>query len=242
MTEKKITIGFDRYIEREWLDQTAQWASSNLSREQRYQKISEFLADRVQGEHSRKLTRTLLLGIWSSKTMATQDYFRRACELWPGANKNERLALHWGLSVAHYPFFASLARLIGRLDRLQGDIHSRELVRRSVELHGDTESVRRATARVLQSLAQWQVLTMQQLSLFQADKPFKIDNTELLSWLIASIFYSSDQRRLSVNEIVSNPIWFPFQFELSSVQMTQSGFIEIVHRNTSEMLAELIEE
>jgi hypothetical protein len=240
VTEKKTTtIGYDRYIEREWLDQAAEWASSGVERAELYAKLNDFLTDRVHGNHSKKLTRTLLLGIWSAKTIATQEYFQRACELWPDANNSERLALHWGLSVANYPFFASLVRLIGRLDRLQGDIHSRELVRRSVELHGDTESVRRATTRLLQSLAQWQLLKLEKTSLFRVNKKREVHNAELLSWLFASVFFSSDRQRLAVREILTDPLWFPFQFEPSSVQITQSGLVEIVYRGPTDNLAGL---
>jgi hypothetical protein len=133
-----------------------------------------------------------------------------------------------------------LVRLIGRLLRLQDDIISKELVRRSVELHGDTESVRRATTRLLQSFGEWGVLIPESKSLFHSPKKIVINNPALVTWLLASVFFSSGKERMTMDEIVSDPAWFPFEVPQSSFQVNQSAILEIVHQNVGDTLISLI--
>jgi len=151
-------------------------------------------------------------------------------------NKDERLVIHWGMAVASYPFFVSLARKIGRLLRLQDDIISKELVRRSVEQYGDTESIRRATTRLLQSFGAWGILFSVSNNLFYPTQKYRLENPELITWLMASVFFSNDRERLSVDEITSDPIWFPFNISYSAFQVGQSQILNVVHQNTSEKL------
>ena len=171
--------------------------------------------------------------------MRTSHLKKQAIHLLQNCSNDERLAIHWGLSIASYPFFASLVRLIGRLLRLQDDIISKELVRRSVELHGDTESVRRATTRLLQSFGEWGVLIPESKSLFHSPKKIVVNNPELVTWLLASVFFSSGKERMTLDEIVSDPAWFPFEIPQSSFQVNQSAILEIVHQNVGDTLISL---
>ena len=114
--------------------------------------------------------------------------------------------------MASYPYFASVVRQIGRLDRLQGNVHSKALQKRVVELHGDTESVRRAASRLLQSLTQWGVLEQLNTSTFSVKSRLVSTNRELLSWLAVSPLLCSDRVRIDVAEIYSDTAFFSFHY------------------------------
>lgn len=239
MTAKKITIGFDRYIERQWLDQTAEWVVQGITKDQLHENIDLYLFPYIKGETSLRKSKNVLFGIWSNENNHNQDFKEKARRLYQQANLSEKLAIHWGLAVASYPFFVSLTRLLGRLYRLQDDVSSQEIVRRAVEQHGDTESVRRATTRLLQSLCQWGVLEPAQKSVFRPAKEIQIHNSEIVTWLVGSIFYSTDRERYSLQELLSDPAWFPFETCNSDFDIGRSNLLEIVHRGVGDALISL---
>tara|TARA_Y100000768_G_scaffold378564_1_gene353155 strand:- start:849 stop:1583 length:735 start_codon:yes stop_codon:yes gene_type:complete len=239
MIKKKLSIGFDRYIEYAWLEQISIWVAQNKNRDELHILVDDYLASFINGVTSLRKTKNVLFGIWVNSSDESDSFKKQAIHFLKKYPYDEHLAIHWGLSIGSYPFFASLVRLIGRLLRLQDYINSKELVRRSVELHGDTESVRRATTRLLQSLVQWSVLTQESNSSYHSPNKIMINNPELVTWLLASVFFSSGKERFSVDEIVSDPIWFPFKIPQSSFQINQSTILEVVHQNISNRLISL---
>lgn len=239
MSEKKISIGFDRFIEIEWLDQIASWVSEDKPRNELHVLVDEYLTPFIKGETSLRKTKNVLFGVWVNTNEKNQIHKTQAIELWKTCSKQERLALHWGLAITSYPFFASIVRLIGRLLRLQDDIVSKELVRRSVEQHGDTESIKRASARLLQSLSAWNILIPESKSLFHPPKRIHLDNPELVTWLIASIFFSSDRDKLSVDELLADPAFFPFEIDPTFFQVRQSKSLEVIHQGIGHVLVKL---
>jgi hypothetical protein len=102
--------------------------------------------------------------------------------------------------------------------------------------------VRRATTRLLQSFGEWGVLIPESKSLFHSPKKVVINNPELVTWLLASVFFSSGKERMTMDEIVSDPAWFPFEIPQSSFQVDQSAILEIVHRNFGDTLISLIDQ
>ena len=239
MSEKKLSIGFDRYVEKEWLDQTASWAAQGKMRNEMHALVDDYLAPYINGATSLRKTKNVLFGVWVNTSDKNSAFKEQGIKLLNTCSNNERLAIHWGLAIASYPFFASLARLTGRLLRLQDDISSKELVRRSVEQHGDTESVRRATARLLQSFGEWGVLIPESKSLFHPPQKIKLDNPDLVTWLLASLFFSSERDRLSTEEILSDPAWFPFEIPHTAFQVGKSQILEIVHQGVGNDLISL---
>lgn len=239
MNKKKISIGFDRYIERAWLEQISKWVAQEKNRDELHELVDDYLAPFINGATSLRKTKNVLFGVWVNSSDENEPFKKQAIHLLQNFSNDERLAIHWGLSIASYPFFASLVRLIGRLLRLQDDIISKELVRRSVELHGDTESVRRASTRLLQSLGEWEVLIPESKSLFHPPKKIAIHNPELVTWLLASVFFSNGKDRITIDEIITDPAWFPFEFHQSLFQVNQSSLLEIVHQNIGDTLISL---
>lgn len=239
MNKKKLSIGFDRYIERAWLEQISKWVAQEKSRDELHQLVDDYLAPFINGATSLRKTKNVLFGVWVNTSDKNELFKKQATHFLQSCSNDEHLAIHWGLSIASYPFFASLVRLIGRLLRLQDDIISKELVRRSVELHGDTESVRRATTRLLQSFGEWGVLIPESKSLFHSPKKIVINNPELATWLLASVFFSNDRDRMTTDEIISDPAWFPFEIHQSLFQVNQSSILEIVHQNVGDTLISL---
>jgi len=239
VSETKLSIGFDRYIEKHWLDQIANWVAQGKTRDELHLLVDNYLASFIHGATSLRKTKNVLFGVWVNTTDKNRIFKEQAIQFLNIGSKDERLAIHWGLAIASYPFFASLARLIGRLLRLQDDILSKELVRRSIEQYGDTESVRRATARLLQSFGEWGALIPESKSLFHPPNKSKLDNPELVTWLLTSVLYSSERDRLSTEEIFSDPALFPFEIPHNVFQLRKSQVLEVVHQGSGDILVSL---
>ena len=236
MSNKKVSIGFDRYIEKQWIDQTAKWVVQGKERAALHTLIDDYLSPFIKGETSLRKTKNVLFGCWVNETEKNKAYKQQATELWKQVKPEERLIIHWGLAIANYPYFASVARQIGRLNRLQGDIHSKELQKRVVELHGDTESVRRAASRLLQSLTQWGVLEQLNTSTFHVKSGLVSTDRKLLSWLAVSLLLCSDRTRLDVAEIYANPAFFPFIIDNQLMKPEANAMVEVVHQGVGEMV------
>ena len=239
MSKKTLSIGFDRYIERAWLDQMAKWIAQEKSRDELHDLVDGYLAPFIGGTTSLRKTKNVLFGVWANISDENKLFKAQAIYYLNKCTSEERIAIHWGLSIASYPFFESLVRLIGRLLRLQDFINSKELVRRSVEQHGDTESVRRASTRLLQSLGEWGVLIPESKSLFHSPQKIRLNNPELVTWLLASVLFSNGRDRISIEEIMSDPAWFPFEITSNAFQINRSSILEIIHQNVGETLLSL---
>lgn len=236
MSSKKVTIGFDRYIEKQWIDQTAKWVVQGKLRAELHTLTDDYLAPYIKGETSLRKTKNVLFGCWVNETEKNKVFKHQAIVLWEEVKPEERLIIHWGLAMANYPYFASVIRQIGRLDRLQGDIHSKELQKRVVEIHGDTESVRRAASRMLQSLTQWGVLEQLNTSTFHVKSAVTSTDRKLLSWLAVSPLLCSDRARLDLAEIYSDPAFFPFVIDNQLMNPAANDLVKIIHRGVSEMV------
>lgn len=239
MNKKKISIGFDRYIERAWLEQISNWVAQEKSRDELHQLVDEYLAPFINGATSLRKTKNVLFGVWVNMSDKNVQFKKQAVQFLQNCSSNERLAIHWGLSVASYPFFATMVRLVGRLMKLQGDIASKELIRRSVELHGDTESVRRATARLLQSLGQWGVLIPKSDGLFHMAPKIHLTSSELVTTCLSANLCHKADGRSSLRELVSDPAWFPFDIDNRLFNPDLSSIFEIVHETFDDQIVEL---
>ena len=63
--------------------------------------------------------------------------------------------LHWGMSIAAYPFVGSVAESIGRLVKLQGEARITDIARRLRERFGDRDFVQRIARYNVSSFLDW---------------------------------------------------------------------------------------
>ena len=79
-------------------------------------------------------------------------------EILQGLPRKERIAVHWGMAMAAYPFWGAVAAHTGRLLLLQGTAAAVHVQRRVKEDYGERETASRAARRVLRSFIDWDVL------------------------------------------------------------------------------------
>lgn len=116
------------------------------------------------------------------------------------------------MAIATYPFFGSVAQIVGRLIRLQGDCTSAEVHRRMAESYGEREGTRRMTNMVLQSQADWG--TIERMNKGKHIKALREPITltpDLELWLVEAALRHAG-RAMPTSSVATNPVLFPFSF------------------------------
>ena len=239
MNNKKPLVGFDRYVEKTWMDQVAKLVVDGNELNDVNEKLDEFLLPLINGETSRRKTKNILTATWAKSMAGEALYKQEGAALFANANKEERLAIHYGMSIATYPFFMSLSKILGRLFKLQDEVSNTEFYRRVIEVVGDRDSIKRAAARYLQSLIEWGVLEPSGKATVKLGAKVQIVGSDLITWLYASILFSSDRDRLSIDDITSDPCWFPFEIPHGYFNVNESKIIEIIHKGIGSTLIAL---
>ncbi len=236
MKSKKPLVGFDRYVEKSWMDQAAKLVVDGNNLHEVNEKLDEYLLPSINGETSRRKTKNILTATWAKSLKEETAYKQEAVALFASANSQERLAIHYAMCIAAYPFFMSLSKILGRLFKLQDEVSNTEFNRRVIESVGDRESIKRATARYLQSLIEWGVLEPSGKAVVRPVAKISIVNSELITWLYASVLYSSDRDRISIEDIISDPCWFPFGILHGHFNISESKIIKVVHQSVGTTL------
>jgi len=200
-------IGFDRFIELDWVDCVLSVRAGIASTDD----LKDRLDAAALGKEARAKTRTKLNSFGLQPKPELADFIDRGQSLAQGHHPaNAVLAFAWGAAIASYPFFGKVAEFIGRLTSIQGDCAVAELHRRMSEVYGGREVTVRATQAVLQSQVSWGVVErVERGKRLIRLAPTPINNDELTAWLIeAAVRYSC--KSLAVSTLQSLPVLFPF--------------------------------
>lgn len=125
----------------------------------------------------------------------------------------ERLAVHWGMTMAVYPFWHAVATQVGRLLRLHGVATAAQVRRRVQEQYGERPTVARATRRVVRSFVDWGVLAdTGTRGRYVAVEPCPVRAPALVAWLAEAALHGRDgDLGAPVQELLGQPGLFPFR-------------------------------
>ena len=236
-------IGYNRTVKLRWLDETVDLFLSGRSDSEIYDVLSERLSKELSvGSTARRGSRekaiTLLLKTWVRVSPSLQPLREDGIALLKGARRNERLPLHWGMTMAAYPFWRVVAEVTGRLFRLQGTVSPLQVQRRVKELFGEREAVARSARYVLRAFADWGVINdAVSIGEYVPAAPIQLDDPKLASWLLEAAVVSTAQGTSDFRALLDSPSLFPFQLQrIAPVQLTESGRLEIVRHGVDEMI------
>ncbi|MBN1611548.1 MAG: hypothetical protein JW940_33245 [Polyangiaceae bacterium] len=246
MGTKRRTIGFDRKIQLDWLDATADWASQGLPVADMRKQLERFLEGKVAGvgSHSaRGKTMTVLLHIWVLVRDALIPLRDDGLALLRDRSGRDRLPLHWGMCMATYPFFRDVAATTGRLLALQGTVALSQVVRRMTESWGERSTLTRAVQRVVRSFVEWDVLaeTGERGIFAPAPKITVSDRDRMGPWLVEAGISNCGRRAQPFRSIVRATSFFPLDLNVSPRDVRGSPRLEVHRHGLDEDLAVLKE-
>lgn len=219
----KRIIGFNMKVWRHHLDYVAQSLSDGLQ-DELAENVLDYMTDEIVGQRSRRKTRTILLKIWVNVEEEHKVLRNEALLLYSRLRDDERIALHWGLTVLAYPFFKSVVYELGRLFRLQDVVHSQQILRKMHELYGDRHSVGVSTTAVLSTLRQWNIIRTTNRYENERSDCIAIQTPALKRWLAETVIRSSEKEVLNIEMLNQHPAFFPFDVSISLNQLDRDVF------------------
>lgn len=231
MSERRI-VGFDRRIDLAWLDATAdfvlQGADAATVRGHLWA-VLEGVVPGTNANSARGKTITVLSHIWSAVPTGARGLRDRALRL-PATRPPERLAVHWAMVIATYPFAADVAAALGRLLALHEAVGLSQVTRKVCSIWGERATVLRATQRVVRSMVEWGVLLdgPQRGTYAAACKARPIRGDVALLALEATLL-SSGSAHGCVGQLATHPAWFPFVITTTAAELRRAPQFSVAH-------------
>jgi hypothetical protein len=216
MTLDSTMIGLNQRIRIEWLQYTANLVLAGNTKEDITSALQEYLKDKLSVggtaiRSNRGKAISILMRIWINTSDELAEFRQTGLDLLKALPRPYHIAIHWGMTMAVYPFWGAVASQTGRLLRLQGTASAPQIQRRVREQFGERETVSRAARRIIRSFIDWQVLTeTQRKGVYQQASNLKLDKPELIAWLIEALLHAQENSASSLNMLFNSPMLFPF--------------------------------
>lgn len=236
MTPKIPRIGFDRFIDIEWLRTALKVRTGESS----LVDLKDVLDRAGLGLAARKKTQTLLNRLWLEPRPELIGFASRGVELYRENSSCLAAVLSWGMAIATYPFFGHVAELVGRLSALQGDCASAEIHRRMSEVYGEREGTYRMTNMVLQSQSNWGALNrVDNNRRLIRSKPVVVTHESTVAWIVEAVVRFK-RKPVSLPLLQSMPVIYPFQLDQSLAYIaSKSSTLELRSEASSERFVTL---
>lgn len=224
-------IGLDRRLELEWLDAVAAQVAAGADEPVVRDRLFDLLRDQVGGARRRGTARHktvgVLVGAWVLTPERLTAFRGRAIELLPSLSPGERLAMHWSVLMAVYPFFGDVACHMGRTLSLQSNLTLAHLTGRMRREWGDRSTVDRAAQRIVRSMVGWKALRDTGMrGVYEAIRePVALSGDA--SKLLLEGFLHYAQRPLPIDDALRHPGLFPFDLALRPYDLRGSSLFEL---------------
>jgi hypothetical protein len=231
-------VGFDQKIMLHHLDFTANEARK-LSRKEMYEALDYFLRSDIQGAKSRKNAITMLMKIWYLVDEETIPLRDKALEMFPHLTKEERLLVHWGMTILAYPFFKDLVQELGKLFRLQDEVPSAVIGRKMKELYGDRRRVEVATSAVLTSIKTWGIVDLLKSRSYKLRPKMSITSTDLNQFITEVILRATNVTAMPIDLLHNHVLFFPFSFDISVTELRNNNQFRLNRQGIDIVIVEL---
>lgn len=204
-------IGLDRQLRLDWLDATVGLCQQGLDSDLVAQRLRQRLENEIRGAEARRKTITVLLRIWANVPDPYVALREEALQLAVQVPADERLWLHWGMSLLAYPFFRDVAAIVGQLGHLQGSFSLAQVQRRMVEGWGQRTTLQRAVQRLARTFYELGVVREVEGRGNYLVAPSRQTQNQLLGlWLLACTLKAHSSEQVPLQELCRLPYLFPF--------------------------------
>ena len=230
-------MGFDQRIMLHHLDYTAM-QSKRYPRKEMYSVLDGYMRDDIAGAKSRKNAITMLIKIWylvDDNLMPLRD---QILDEFNKFNQEERLLVHWGMTMAAYPFFKDVAHELGRLFQLQDTVTSKSIGQRMKSSYGNRRRVEVATSAVLSSMRSWEIIVPAKGRTNGKGKPIVITNPILQSFYIQVLLRLIGNNSIQMEVVQNHPLFFPFDFDLDMLELREDKSLTFFNQGIDDLVVE----
>jgi len=245
MRNRLQAIGYNRTVKLEWLDYTAELLDNGRSENEIHIALAELLREELSPDSdakrgSREKTITILLKTWVRVPESLTAFRNVGLKLLKDRPAADRLLPHWGMTIAAYPFFRTVAEVTGRLLRLQGTAGAAQIQRRVRERVGERETVARSARYVIRALVDWGILAeTAQKGVYAAAAPLRIDRPGDVTWLVEAELHATEKGPFSLKGILNSPSLFPFHVEPAQSPILENDRVELIRHAMNDDLVSL---
>jgi hypothetical protein len=219
-------MGFDRKVDRALLDAAAGHAAAQTPLLEARAALARLMGEGI-GKETRDKGLSILARLWLVKLDPVSGLRQRAQDLFPTVRSEERLALHWALLCAVYPFFQDAAYVTGRLLGLQGEVGLQQVQRRMTERWGDRPTLPRALQRVLRSMIEWGVLVeTSKKGVYGKVEPVPV-SAAVGSLVVEGLLHGQETTAIPLDSLHQHPALFPFDLAVTGYDLRQSVGLEV---------------
>ena len=210
-------IGFNRTIYLNWLDAAADLRAKTSELPSLRKGIKEIVGQDITGIDAIRKSVDVVVNIWHKSAEVNSGLHSQALDFLPQISINERVWLHYGLTLLYYPFFRQTTAILGQFART-GEPVTRQAVkgRLSAEI-GHLGSLNRSAERIVASLVSWGALVHQKKgNLYIAQlQMLKTNNLNLQSWLLECALLAHPSEQLPFPDLMRLSELFPFKFNVT---------------------------
>ena len=228
MNSRIDQIGFSQRVRLEWVARAANLILAGNEPTTINEMLQALLKDKVSiGGEAKRGNRekiiTILLKIWQKVPAKLEALRLEGLDLLKRLPPEDHLAIHWGMVMAVYPFWAAVAGQVGRLLKLQGTVAAAQVQRRIRELYGERDTVSRAARRVLRSYLDWGVLQETgRKGIYTTGKSIAVEDSRLIAWLVEASLQTRTSGSAPLKDLLDSPTLFPFQLKPMPAKILQA--------------------
>ena len=203
-------IGFDRFIQLEWVTAALDVRAGKATLDE----LNELLDAAGLGKEAKAKTRTKLNALALEPRPELADLVDRGVQIFKDTeDAGELTAFAWGAAIATYPYFGKVAEFTGRLTSIQGDCAVSEIHRRISEVYGDREVTKRATQAVIQTQANWGAIErVEKGKRLVRLRARSLKNEKMVAWLVESAL-RYQQKAIALATLQSLAVIYPFTLD-----------------------------
>jgi hypothetical protein len=222
-----VPVGFSQRLQLAWLEHTVTLVLAGHMRNHIVTSLQDLLRHELSvggtaSRGNREKAITMLLRIWVSVPRHLQPFRDEGLEHMQRLPVDDRLAVHWGMAMAVYPFFGAVAAAVGRLVRLQGTCAVAHVQRRLREQLGERETVARAVRRTLRCFVDWgTLLETGEQGVYQATPARPVQDKQLVVWLTEAALLTRRVYTGVLTALAQAPALFPFHLLRSMLLIWQ---------------------
>jgi len=219
-SERFSQVGIDRFVRLVWFEKTSSLIlAGNTAKDVKailQQDLSgAFRSSRTDVRGSLDKTITILMKVWLAVPAELEPIRTSGLELLQRIPRQDHIAIHWGMVMAVYPFWAGVATQVGRLLKLQSSVTAAQVQRRVREQYGERETVSRRARYALRSFVDWGALQeTEKKGIYNAGSALPLDDSHLIAWLVEAALHTRVNGSAPMKDVLQSPSLFPFKIKL----------------------------
>jgi hypothetical protein len=222
-------IGFSRTVTLDWLDVTATLCVQNIEPAEIRRNLTGIISGTVYGLDAQRKTIDVLSAIWVKTEKTAPQIRQKALTLFPTlSSSDERLWLHYGMTLVCYPFFRKCVAAIGQISRTEEMITRKMIKDRTAGDYGHLGALDRSVERIIASQTNWGTLAnTDQKQKYRIQNRRFSSSENLQIWLLTCALYAHPSEWLPFDDLTHLPELYPFNFSIGIDKLRRDDRFEV---------------